>query len=82
MNRAWIYDDNNEGIIGETNFVISEDFAKQTFEELNEQGAFITKYDDFNDFLGTYEPEVDGETIYQFAIQKNQIIKDIGIVLY
>ena len=82
MNRAWIYDDKDEEIIGETNFVVSEDFAKQAFKKLNEQGTLATKYDDFNDFLETYEPEVDGEAIYQLAIQENQIIENKGTVLY
>ena len=82
MNRAWVYNDTEEDPIGETNFVVSEDFAKQAFEKLNEQETLVKKYDSFNTFIENYEPEVDGEAIYKLAIQENKLIEDIGTVLY
>lgn len=81
LNRAWINDDNGEPI-GETNFVVPTEWLNETFNELNNDGKFIGKYDDFNDFIEAYEPETDGELIYQKAIADGILVEDLGIVMY
>ena len=81
LNRKWIYD-NKEEIIGETNFVVPTHWLKEVFNELNNEKKFVCKYDDFEDFENLYEPETDGELIYQKAIVDNVLVEDLGIVLY
>ena len=76
LNRAWIYDNKHE-TIGETNFVVSEEFIKKVFEE-----TYSADYDDVEEFLDIYVPEEDGDYIYQRALKENEIIEDIGEVLY
>lgn len=77
LNRAWIYDDEDEDAIGETNFVVSEGFAKKVFEE-----KYADYYSDFEEFMDVYEPEEEGEYIYQRAIAEGELKEDLGKVLY
>ena len=81
LNRKWIYD-NEEEIIGETNFVVPTYWLKEVFNELNNEKKFVYEYDDFEDFEKLYEPETDGELIYQKAIADNVLVEDLGIVMY
>lgn len=81
LNREWIYDDDGEPI-GETNFVVPTKWLNGAFNELNNENKFICKYDDFDDFEEIYEPETDGELIYQKAIADGVLVEDLGIVMY
>lgn len=75
LNRAWITNESDE-IIGETNFVVPAKWLKE-FCFRN----FSKKYDSFSAFLEQYDPETEGEFIYQEAIKANVLIEDIGIVM-
>ena len=81
LNRAWILDE-DEDTIGETNFVVPTDWLEKTFYKLNNKNEFICKYDDFEDFIESYEPETDGELIYQQAIKDGALKENLGIVMY
>ena len=81
LNRAWIYDE-EEDTIGETNFVVPGDWLEKVFDKLNSDGKFVCKYDDFEDFIESYEPETDGELIYQHAIKDGTLKEDLGVVMY
>ena len=83
LNRAWIYDEYDEDeSIGETNFVVPTNWLIDTFEKLNNEKKFVCKYEDFEDFEKSYEPETDGELIYQCAIKEGMLKEDLGIVMY
>ena len=81
LNREWIYDD-EEDTIGETNFVVSAEWLKETFESLNNDNQLTCRYNDLKDFLDTYEPEIDGELVYQKAIADGVLKEDLGVVMY
>ena len=77
LNRAWIYDENNEEIIGQTNFVVRDDYLEKIFQEL-----FSEEYKgDLENFLDVYEPESEGELIYQRAKADGKIIEE-GVEIY
>ena len=76
LNRAWILDAEEEPI-GETNFVVSGQWLANLFVK-----NFSDEYRSLNEFLEVYEPEVDGEFIYQEAIKDGVLIKDMGVVMY
>ena len=76
LNRAWINDENDEAI-GETNFVVPAKWLKELFDK-----EFANNYSSLNDFLDVYEPEVDGELIYQKAIVDGVLVEDFGVVMY
>lgn len=76
LNREWIYDEEEE-IIGETNFVVSADWLRELYNK-----KFADEHNSFEDFIDWYEPEVDGEFIYQNAIKDGVLIEDLGIVMY
>ena len=82
LNREWIYDEKDEDAIGETNFVVPGGWLIEIFDKLNDNNEFVCKYEDFDDFFETYEPETDGELIYQNAIKDGVLKKDIGAVIY
>ena len=82
LNRGWIIDEKTEEIIGETNFVVSTKWLAEAFNELNNENKFIRKYDDFDDFEETYEPETDGELLYQKAVADGVLKEDLGVVMY
>ena len=67
LNRGYIYEDNEE--IGEMNFVISADYLDRIFLEL-------FPCEDFDEFIDWYEPETDGEKIYQKALADGEIIDE------
>lgn len=69
LNRAWVFN-NEEECIGETNFVVKESYLKKILPQITDE--------DYEDFLDVYEPETDGEKIYQIALSDNKIIEDIG----
>jgi hypothetical protein len=81
LNREWIYDEDDE-TIGETNFVVPTKWLNETFDRLNNENKFVCKYANFEDFEETYEPETDGELIYQEAIKDKTLIEDLGVVMY
>lgn len=81
LNRAWIKDNNGDEI-GETNFVIPEEWLGEAFTKLNNENKFVCEYDDLEDFLESYEPETDGELIYQKAIEDGVLKEDLGVVMY
>lgn len=77
LNRRWIYDDANDDIIGETNFVVPAKWLKDLYEMF-----YRDEYGDFETFIELYEPEAEGEFIYQKAIKECVLKEDIGIVIY
>lgn len=76
LNRAWIYDENGNELVGETNFVICTEYLNKIFKEL-----FSDDYKDLNSFLDIYEPEIEGELIYQRAKADGKIIEE-GVNMY
>lgn len=74
LNRAWIYD--GDEIVGETNFVIDENYFISIFHEL------FPDEDDIDDFLDSYEPEADGEKIYERALADGKLKEDLGVQYY
>lgn len=70
LNRAWIYDDPDDDPIQETNFVIPEGYFLEIFPEL------FPNAEDPDEFLDIYEPETDGEMIYQRAKKDGKIIEE------
>ena len=76
LNREWIYDDDGE-IVGETNFVVSAVWLRNLYDK-----RYADRYNSFHDFMDCYEPEVDGETIYQEAIKDKVLKEDLGVVMY
>lgn len=76
LNRAWVYDEDNE-TIGETNFVVPVEWLINLFEMY-----YIDEYKYLEMFLDVYEPETEGEFIYQKAIEDGVLIEDIGVVMY
>ena len=70
LNRAWIYSDSAEDPVGEKNFVITTKYFLSIFPKL------FPLESDFNRFLDVYEPETDGEKIYQQAVRDEQIIDE------
>jgi hypothetical protein len=81
LNREWIYDE-GEDIIGETNFVVPTEWLVNTFNKLSNENKFVFMYKDFEDFVDSYEPETDGELIYQEAIKDGVLVEDLGVVMY
>ena len=76
LNRGWIIDEDGE-IIGETNFVVPADWLVDLFCK-----TYSDKYDNFDVFEDTYEPETEGEFIYQEAIKDKVLMEDLGIIMY
>lgn len=78
LNRAWIHDEEEDEIIGETNFVVPADWLEKVFKK-----HFSKDYPSYSleEFLDVYEPETDGEFIYQEAIKDDALIEDLGIVM-
>ena len=75
LNRAWIYDDEDEEIVGEKNFVVPAVWLILNINEIV-PGVDIGNEDDFDDFLGYYVPEEDGEAIYEAAKRMGKIIEE------
>lgn len=77
LNRAWVINKETDETIGETNFVVSHEWVEELFNKM-----YANKYDNLEEFLDAYEPEVDGEFIYQKAIKDGVLLEDLGIVMY
>ena len=76
LNRGWIYDDDEE-VFGEINFVVPADWLRKLYDK-----RFADRYNSFDDFVDCYEPEVDGEDVYQEAIKEKALKEDLGVVMY
>ena len=80
LNRAWVYDDGVDEPIGETNFVVPAkwliDLYNNYFAEKKTCSGHPL-YGSFEDFLDVYEPESEGEFVYQKAIEDGVIKEDI-----
>lgn len=93
LNREYTYDSGNE-VIAEKNFVVSEDYLISIFDELfpgfkkesEKKGLSsysegeITFFPYMEHFLDIYEPETDGEKIYQKAKQDCRLIKEFDTI--
>lgn len=77
LNRKWITDNIGENI-GETIFVISEDFLLLHWEECPN----YSKEENIENFLETYIPEEDGQYLYKLAKDTGNLIEDIGEIFY
>lgn len=84
LNREWLYDDEDDDPIGEVNFIVPADWLKKLFDTYyannNVPDGLFYAYSSFNDFIDCYEPESDGEFVYQKAIEDNVLIADLGAV--
>lgn len=76
LNRAWILDEDEEPI-GETNFVVPGKWLAKLYND-----QYANDYRSFNEFLEVYEPEAEGEFIYQEARKDDVLIEDLGVVMY
>lgn len=76
LNREYIYDDEVE-IIGETNFVVPAGWLMELFDK-----EYANEYESLDEFLDVYEPETEGEFIYQKAIEDDVLVEDFGVVMY
>lgn len=76
LNRKYIYDDETE-VIGETNFVVPAGWLMELFNKV-----YTNKYESLDEFLDVYEPETEGEFIYQKAIKDDVLVEDFGVVMY
>lgn len=77
LNRAWIIDKDTDEITGETNFVVPAKWLKELYDK-----RFADKFDSLDEFTEVYEPETDGEFIYQEAIKDGVLVEDLGVVTY
>ena len=76
LNRGWLTD--KDGFeYGETNFVVPESFARANYKDCPGYRG-----EDFDDFLNIYEPETDGQFLYELAKKTDNIIEDLGEVAY
>ena len=71
LNRKWLYDYDDEDVIGERNFVIPAEY----FYGLMEMFGMIDTDTTFT-FLDWYDPETDGELIYEFALRDDAIVEE------
>ena len=76
LNRKYIYDDEVE-VIGETNFVVPAGWLMELFDKV-----YANKYASLDELLDVYEPETEGEFIYQKAIKDDVLVEDFGVVMY
>ena len=76
MNRGWLTDEDGEAI-GEINFVVPATWLIDLFDT-----HYSSKYENIDDFLDVYEPEVEGEFVYQKAIENGTLVEDLGAVYY
>lgn len=85
LNRAWIWDEEADDIVGETNFVVPTKWLSDLFEKHFAEQKTITghpMYHSFDDFIDVYEPEEEGEFIYTKAIEDGVLKEDLGVVMY
>lgn len=81
LNRAWIYSRGSDEPIGEKNFVVTAEFLCDLWEYFKKALGYPQDYT-LDDFLTVYEPETDGEFIYQFAKRNGELVEDLGSVYY
>lgn len=77
LNRKWILNKDGE-TIGEINFVVPMDWFTRNWN-LTPNSQY---YENITNFQDTYEPDVDGEWLYQKAIKDGILKEDIGVVMY
>ena len=70
LNRKWLYEDEDDFPIGERNFVVPAEYFYGLMEMFGMDDA------DASDFLDWYDPETDGELIYEFAVRDGAIIEE------
>ena len=70
LNRRWLYDYDDEDVIGERNFVVPAEYFYSLMEMFGMDDA------EASDFLEWYDPETDGELIYEFAVRDGAIIEE------
>lgn len=73
LNRKWIVDDDDE-VIGEVNFIVPGEWLENLFNKV-----FANEYSSLGNFLKVYTPEIDGEFIYQKAVEDGVLIEDLGV---
>lgn len=81
LNRAWIYSRGSDEPIGEKNFVVTAEFLCDLWEYFKKALGYSQDYT-LDDFLTVYEPETDGEFIYQFAKRNGELVEDLGSTYY
>ena len=77
LNRAWVYGEDDDEPIGETNFVVNAGFLKGVYD-----AEFKERYSTFEIFLDAYVPEEDGQRVYELASSSGNLKEDLGIVMY
>lgn len=77
LNRKWIIDKETNEPIGETNFVVPTKWLNELYNK-----KYANEYNSLDDFTDVYEPETDGELIYQEAIKDGVLVEDLGVVMY
>ena len=77
LNRGWVIDEETEEEIGETNYVVPKKWLKELFDKI-----YADKYSSFDEFIDVYEPEIDGELIYQQAVNDGVLVEDLGVKMY
>ena len=70
LNRKWLYDCDDEDVIGERNFVVPAEYFYSLMEMFGMDDIDASK------LLDWYDPETDGELIYEFAVRDGAIIED------
>ena len=75
LNRAWIYDENEEESIGERNFVVPMQWLMHNINKICPRACVYTN-EDFDDFLNWYCPEEDGQAIYEAAVRMGVLIRE------
>ena len=70
LNRGWIYGIDDEWAIGERTFTIPAEYFYGLMEMFGMDDA------DASDFLNWYDPEVDGQLIYEFALRDGAIVEE------
>ena len=77
LNRKWIVDEETDEPIGEMNFVVPAKWLEELFDK-----KYANEYNSLDEFTDVYEPETDGEFIYQEAIKDRVLVENLGVVMY
>lgn len=70
LNRKYLYDYDEEDAIGERNFVVPAEYYYALMADFGMTDA------EASDFLDWYDPEVDGQLIYEFALRDGAIVEE------
>ena len=81
LNRAWVYARGSDEPIGEKNFVVTKEFLNNFWGFFREKLGY-PKESTLEEFLDVYEPERDGEFVYQVAKRNGELVEDLGKVYY